>query len=212
MNVVTIPRYQKTVDEISGLNWSALNRNELMAVSCAYYYFSVQFRENLEIACKLYPEDRNLAELRKGECDTANLSPCPGIVEEGEKLNHDEFMRRVIAKASLDQGARERVEKLGLSYLAEVRRVDPLTKAMSIASYEDGGLERVFTAILPAPDWDEPSLRAFRHFLVGHIEFDSDPDAGHGSLCRHMVPDDRIAPLWSAFRNLLVGAAPSLAN
>jgi hypothetical protein len=212
MNVVTIPRYQKIIDEISGLNWSALNRYELMAASCAYYYFSVQFRENLEIACKLYPADRDLAELREGECDTDNLSPCPDIAEEGEKMNHDEFMRRAIAKASLDQGARERVERLGLSYLAEVRRVDPLTRAMSIASYEDGGLERVFRAILPAPDWDEPSLSAFRHFLVGHIRFDSDPDGGHGSLCRHMVPDDRIVPLWSAFRTLLVGAAPSLAN
>ena len=109
-------------------------------------------------------------------------------------------------------GARERLEKLGRAYLAEVRKLDPETRVLSLPSYEDGGLEKVFRAILHAPDWDEPSLRAFQHFLVGHIRLDSDPEAGHGSLCRHLAPDDRILPLWSAFRNLLVEAAPRLAS
>ena len=63
-------------------------------------------------------------------------------------------------------------------------------------------------AILEARDWDSPALRAFHHFLVEHIRLDS---GEHGGLCRHLVADDRIAPLWSAFRNLLVGAAPRLA-
>jgi hypothetical protein len=30
-------------------------------------------------------------------------------------------------------------------------------------------------------------------------------------LCRHLVADDRILPLWEAFKNLLVTAAPRLA-
>ena len=79
---------------------------------------------------------------------------------------------------------------------------------MSLSSYEDGGLERVFGAMLTAQDWDEPSLGAFRHFLVEHIKLDS---GEHGGLCRHLVADDRILPLWEAFRNILIAAAPRLA-
>jgi hypothetical protein len=117
-------------------------------------------------------------------------------------------MRRVVAMSSLDRDMRAKVESLGHSYLAEVRRMDPLTRAMSLSSYEDGGLETVFRAMLLAPDWDEPSLGAFRHFLVEHIRLDS---GEHGSLCRHLVADDSILLLWNSFRALLVGAAPRLA-
>ncbi len=208
MTVQTINRYQTVIDEIGDLNWSALTRDELMAACCAYYYFSVQFVEAVHIACELYPSDRNLMALREGECDTDNLSPYPGVAKEGESMNHDEFMRRVVAMSSLAQGARDRVENLGRAYLAEVRRMDPLTRAMSLSSYEDGGLETVFRAMLSAPDWDEPSLGAFRHFLVAHIRLDS---GEHGSLCRHLVADDRILRLWTAFRDILVGGAPRLA-
>jgi len=173
-----------------------------------YYYFSVQFVRAVGIACNLYPSDRKLMELREGECDTDNLSPYPGRAKEGERMNHDEFMRRVVVMSSLDQDTRARVDGLGRSYLAEVRRMDPVTRAMSLSSYEDGGLETVFRAMLSAPDWDEPSLGAFRHFLVEHIRLDS---GEHGSLCRDLVADDRILPLWSAFRDILVAAAPRLA-
>lgn len=101
------------------------------------------------------------------------------------------------------------MDNLGREYLARVDQMDPMTRAMALSSYEDGGLETVFRAILTAPDWDEPSLGAFRHFLVEHIRLDS---GEHGSLCRHLVADDRILPLWTAFRDLLVGAAPRLSN
>ena len=90
--------------------------------------------------------------------------------------------------------------------------MSPTARALSITSYEDGGLERVFKAMLQAPDWDARSLAAFRHFLVEHIRFDSDPDVGHGSLSRHFAPDDRILPAWRGFRNILVEAAPRLAG
>ena len=126
-------------------------------------------------------------------------------------MNHDEFMKRVVHSASLDQLARERVDSFGHEYLAEVSRMDPLTRAMALSSYEDGGLEAVFRAILTAPDWNEPALGAFKHFLVEHIKLDSG-EGSHGSLCRHLVADDRILPLWIAFRDLLIRAAPSLSN
>lgn len=204
--------YQQVVDEISGFQWAALTQTELMAVAEAYYYFSVQFCETVDIACRLYPNDRRLAELREGECDTDNLSPYPGVAQPGEKMNHDEFMRRTNAMSSLDQDERTRVARLGADYLQELRRFDEQTRINSLPSYEDGGLEKVFRAVLRAQDWDHPSLAAFHHFLVGHIHLDSDPNGGHGALCRHLIADDRITPLWIAFRNLLAGAAPRLAG
>ena len=209
MTIQTINRYHRTINDIANLNWSVLTRTDLTAVAAAYYYFSVQFREALEVACDLYPSDHNLVELRSGECDTDNLSPCHNIALDGEKMNHDEFMRRVVDMAPLDPVERDRIEQLGRSYLAESRAMDALTRAMSLSSYEDGGLEKVFDAILRAPDWDEPSLCAFRHFLIEHIRLDGNE---HGSLCRHLVADDRVLPLWIAFRNILVKAAPRLAG
>ena len=215
MNIQTVSpshrladRYLAVIDEIERLNWSHLSRDELMAACAAYYFFSVQFVQAVGIACRLYPSDSKLIELRHGECDTDNLSPYPGIAEPGERMNHDEFMRRTVAMSSLDRGVRSRIESLGRAYLAEVRRYDALTRAMSLSSYEDGGLEKVFGAMLTAKHWDEPSLGAFRHFLVEHIKLDS---GEHGGLCRHLVADDRILPLWEAFRNILVAAAPRLA-
>lgn len=208
MEATTLDRYHAVIDDICGLNWSALNREELMAVCAAYYSFSVQFVEAVDIACGLYPADGKLAELRAGECDTDNLSPYPGVAGKGEKMNHDEFIRRADALSSLGAAERARVARIGRAYLEDVHRIEPLIRAMSLSSYEDEGLPKVFSAMLKAPDWDERSLGAFRHFLVLHVALDS---GSHGALCRHLVADDRILPLWTAFRNLLVDAAPKLA-
>ncbi len=210
MKLFTILRYQRAIEDICNLNWSGLTQAELTAVAWAYYYFSVQFRENLELARDLNPHDEKLLELYDGECDTANLSPFPGVALRGEKMNHDEFMRRVLVLSNIEPRVQRIVERLGAAYLAQIRCLDAETRAISIASYEDGGLERVFRAILQAEDWDHPALLAFRHFLSEHIRFDSDAEIGHGALSRHMTPDDRICPLWEAFRDILVGAAPSL--
>jgi hypothetical protein len=148
--------------------------------------------------------------LHSGECDTDNLSPCAGVADAGERMNHDEFMRRVLMISGLPQAARARIEEDGHAYLAATRQLPDVTRALSIASYEDGGLETVFRAMLLAPVWDGVAMQAFRHFLVSHIAFDSDENGGHGALSRHLVPDDRILPLWVGFRNLLVSVAPSL--
>ncbi len=212
MDVRTSQRYELVVENIANLAWPSLSREELAAVAWGYYYFSVQFRESLEIACALHPWDERLRELRLGECDTDNLSPFPGVAERGEKMNHDEFMRRILVLSDLPPVTRAAIEKLGQAYLAATRRLPEAARALSISSYEDGGLETVFRAILTAPDWDHPALLAFQHFLVEHIRFDSDDEAGHGALSRHLVPDDRVVPLWNAFRDLLVSAAPRLAQ
>ena len=208
MTTTTLGRYHAVIDEMTALNWSTLSRHDLMAVCAAYYFFSVQFVEAVDIAVGLYPADPKLAELRKGECDTDNLSPYPGVAEPGEKMNHDEFIRRAVAMSSLEPSERARLEAIGRAYLDAVHREEPLVRAMSLSSYEDEGLPPLFSAMLTAPDWDEPSLRAFHHFLVQHVELDSNV---HGALCRHLAADDRILPLWEAFRNLLVEAAPTLA-
>lgn len=212
MDIAVAHRYSAIVDEIASFPWERVSAAGLARTACAYYYFSVQFRENLQIACSRFPQDPKLAELYEGECDTDNLSPFPGVAGMGERLNHDEFMRRTLLLIGRDDGDMRRVARLGLDYLKIVGSVPADARARSIASYEDGGLEAVFRAILRAQDWSAPGLAAFRHFLVKHVELDSDPDAGHGALSRHMAPDDSILPLWAAFRNLLEGAVPELAE
>jgi hypothetical protein len=86
--------YEKVVDDINDLNWSHITQADLINVAWIYHYFSIQFRENLEVARSLYPDDERLLELDRGERNTDNLSPWPGVAARGEKMNHDEFMRR----------------------------------------------------------------------------------------------------------------------
>jgi len=196
------------IAEICTLRWEALGSDDMLRVAQAYYYFSIQFRENLEIACRLRPGDAKLRELHRGECDTDNLSPWPGVAEPGERMDHDEFMRRALALRPINDGGY--LAKLGQRYLDRVRQIPDLARAASIASYEDGGLSSVFAAMLRAPHWDGAPQRAFRFFLEQHIKFDTDDAGGHGSLSRHLAPTDAVLPLWTAFREMLSAAAPRL--
>ena len=200
------------ISDICELNWSRIDQIELTSVAWAYYHFSVQFRENLEIARDLYPHDGRLRELDRGERNTDNLSPWPGVAKPGERMSHDEFMRRTLELTPIEESERERLRGIGQSYLATVRSLDKTSRALSIASYEDGGLEKVFRSILKAPCWEGALLQAFKHFLIEHIRFDSDPDAGHGALCRHLTPDDRVLRFWTAFELMLLEAVPRLGS
>jgi hypothetical protein len=202
--------FERMIDDIRHLNWEILTEEDLVGVAWVYYYFSTQFRECLEIARELYPDDDRLLQLDHGERDTDNLSPWPGVAAAGERMNHDEFMRRTLELRTIPEDRRRSLEAIGQAYLTKVRAMDRGTKAMALASYEDGGLEKVFRAILRARKWNGPLLRAFRHFLVKHIEFDSDPEQGHGALCRHLTPSDRILPLWESFKQMLIEATPRL--
>jgi hypothetical protein len=199
-----------TVQEICSLDWATLTSENLINVAWAYYYFSIQFRENLEIARNLFPDDKQLQELDHGERNTDNLSPWPGVAHAGERMNHDEFMRRALTLQSISDDRRQRLAKIGEAYLTSIRSTDITVRALALASYEDGGLENVFRSILTAPNWEGHLLQAFKHFLVEHIKFDSDPDHGHGSLCRHLAPDPQVPLLWVEFKNMLVEAAPQL--
>lgn len=209
-----VPNYLKVIEEICELNWRGINREDLFIAAWAYYFFSIQFRENLQIARSLYPNDPKLRQLEEEECDTYNLSPWPGIAQPGERMNHDEFMRRLIELSPIDPALRSRIEELGSAYLRAVREIEPMTRAVSISSYENGGLQSVFRAFLTSQDWDGPPLQAFGHFLTQHIKFDGDEEdgGGHGELARHLVPDDRILPLWAEFKQLLVVSVPRLAH
>lgn len=200
----------RVIDEICALGWSDLSKNALTDIAWVYYYFSIQFRENVEIACHLYPNDLKLQQLMEEECYTDNLSPWPGVASVGEKINHDEFVRRLLKLSPIDQARQRKLETIGLVYLDKVYKLDGIVRAASIGSYEDSGLERVFRSILTAPDWSSPLLEAFGHFLTRHIRFDANPDTGHGALSRHLGPDDQILPLWIAFKNMLIEATPIL--
>jgi hypothetical protein len=190
--------------------WQRISEEEILRVALAYYYFSIQFRENLEIACRLNPTDRKLEALYREECNTANLSPWPGIAQTGEVMNHDEFIGRLLMLQPMTDT--EAIECRGSSYLAFVRQTPDHVRAKSIASYEDGGLARVFSAMLLATSWRGEGQVAFRHFLEKHVEFDLCSEGGHGSLSRHLLVDDSILPLWAAFEDILRCASPTLAK
>jgi hypothetical protein len=127
-------------------------------------------------------------------------------------MNHDELMRRTLVLARIPEIGRMALAAMGNDYLKKARAIDRGTRALALATYEDGGLERVFRAILTAQHWTGPLQQAFKHFLTEHIRFDSDPDQGHGALCRHLTPDDRVLPLWTLFKHMLTEAAPRLAD
>jgi hypothetical protein len=202
--------YERVIDEICNLNWATLNGEDLIPLAWAYYHFSVQFRKCLEIAREMYPDDGRLLQLDHGERNTDNLSPWPGVATAGEKMNHDEFMRRTLQLIYISEISRAVLSDIGSRYLRKVRAIDRTSRALALASYEDGGLERVFGAFLQASNWNGPLQQAFQHFLTEHIRFDSDPDQGHGALCRHLTPDNRVLPLWVAFKDMLIEAVPGL--
>ena len=132
MNDMTLPptgtAYDAVVEDICRLNWSGLDQSDVSAVAWAYYFFSIQFRENLRLAQQLRPDDPALGRLVAEECDTDNLSPWPGVAEAGERLNHDEFMRRVLALSPIEPAAQRRVEQAGQRYLAGIRAMDTPTR------------------------------------------------------------------------------------
>ncbi len=200
------------ITELCELNWSKLTEDDMISVAWSYYFFSVQFRENLEIACEVFPNSTNLTKLKLEECATDNLSPFSGIAMPGEKMNHDEFMRRALCLWTIPGVVEQQFQAAGERYLTTVRGLTPLARALSIASYEEGGLENLFSSILTAPAYSNPALAAFRYFMAEHIRFDSDPLEGHGALSRDMVPDETVVPLWAAFKQLVLECVPGLAQ
>ena len=90
--------YETTIDEICSLDWENLSQDTLGDIARVYYYFSIQFRENLEIACQLYPWDLKLRQLIQEECNTDNLSPWPDVASIGERLNHDDRVDGVLVQ------------------------------------------------------------------------------------------------------------------
>src|SRR5262249_27371309 len=159
--------FESVINQICGLRWESIDAGEVMQVAKADYYFLIQFRENLEVACRRHPQDEMLKKLRQGECDTDNLSPWPGVAAVGEKLDHDEFMRRLLSFQTIRRETY--LEEIGEEYLTITRSLDDGTRAASIASYEDGGLSRVFTSILRARHWQGAGQAAFKFFLEEHI-------------------------------------------
>jgi hypothetical protein len=75
----TSPYYQQAIDEICNLNWTKLTEEDIIRVAGAYYHFSVQFRECLEIARKMYPDDERLLQLDHG-------AATPTIFHHGREL------------------------------------------------------------------------------------------------------------------------------
>ncbi len=204
-------RFHEVIEEICSFAWSSLACDDMADAAWAYYFFSVQFRESLIEARRLYPDDENLRRLEAEECATNNLSPWPSIAAKGERLDHDEYMRRALCLTPRTATKAHMFDAIGHRYLAATRCQPPAARAASLASYEDGGLERVFRAMLTFRHWDSDLLRAFRHFLRMHVQFDGSSETSHGALCRHIKVDDGVLPLWVGFRDLLLEAVPAFA-
>jgi hypothetical protein len=57
---VKVSECDEILDSICGFNWEDLPQDDLMDVATSYPYFSIQFREGLQAAQKLYPNDERL--------------------------------------------------------------------------------------------------------------------------------------------------------
>ena len=71
-------------------------------------------------------------------------------------MNYDEFMRRTLKLTEIPGERRRSLAAIGQAYLTKTRAIDRNSRALALASYEDGGLESVFRAILTAEHWEGP--------------------------------------------------------
>src|SRR6516165_12762227 len=126
--------YEHVINDICNMNWINLTQEDLINVAWVYYYFSVQFRENLEVARNLYPDDDRLRQLDQGERDTDNLSPWPGVAAIGERMNHDEFMRRTLTLTTISKSRRRGLATIGQVYLTKTRTMDEHLGRLELAS------------------------------------------------------------------------------
>jgi|SRR5580658_6440825 hypothetical protein len=81
---------------------------------------------------------------------------------------------------------------------------------MSTVMYVICGREKTLRGILNAQHSETALLKAFRHFLTGHIQFDSDRGQGHSAVSRRLTVD-RIVPTWVAFKGVSIEAAVGFA-
>jgi hypothetical protein len=73
--VMNTDRYSNVIVEIESLNWSDLTRDELMAACAAYYYFSAQFVEAVDIACDFIPRIPSSSNSAKGNATRTTCLP-----------------------------------------------------------------------------------------------------------------------------------------
>ncbi|MGH1403481.1 MAG: hypothetical protein ACRBDL_04505 [Alphaproteobacteria bacterium] len=195
------------VNRICNLDWESFNEDQIASAAWMLYYLSIQFRKNLETAMELHPNDPALQELATEELHTDNLSPFPNIAEEGECLDHDEFLKRIIDSYPMEQEKKQFLTALGNKYLAELSHMPDEAKTMHLVSLEDGGASRIYQSILNAPteQWESNEMQAFHHFLEKHVAFDNleGEDAGHGALIRKLGMDDSIAPMYDVLADCM---------
>ena len=67
VGAATVSAEDSAVARICSLDWRDRSEEEMVAVAWAYFYFSIQFRENLEICCDYYPGALALSRLRAEE-------------------------------------------------------------------------------------------------------------------------------------------------
>ena len=193
------------------MNWRRLSIGELIDVAWAYYFFSIQFRENLLIARELLPDDAQLEQLgsrRKGYGQFISLSRgCRRRGASGSRRVHAES---VVADA--DRRASAAIASRRSARLISAKSA-PLTVGQgprASRAMRTGVLRKCSGACCRPRIGRIPCSQGFKHFLEKHIEFDSDVENGHGGLCRHLPPNEGVRELWTAFKESLIQVAPAL--
>tara|TARA_B100001989_G_C24540621_1_gene467343 strand:- start:1554 stop:2237 length:684 start_codon:yes stop_codon:yes gene_type:complete len=196
------------VERICNLGWEDLSENQVKRALHGFYFFSQKFVDNLRTASNLYPEDDGIKSLMQEELNTDNLSPYNGVADEGEAMDHDVFLRRVIQISGLSEEENEELFTKGKQYLEAMDQMPPEAQLQCLVSCEDGGAIQMYSSVLKAQvlDSEDPALQAFKHFLQKHVEFDNEEgaEAGHGTLVRKFEMEDKhIGPFWNHFADFL---------
>lgn len=184
------------VEKIISLNWQALSVRELQSLMVLSAYAAREFGQSLRVALSTNHGNKALAEMAAGELHTDNLK-FDNYAQTGD---HADFLWFFIRKYDLMGSCPASVFRAGEQYFQQIVAMSPEVRTMSIVSREHE-LPGIFTKILEAKIWDAPELKAFRYYLMRHIELDSG-DQGHAAMLSKFAVDDRVGDFYSTRLNM----------
>ncbi|QQR92480.1 MAG: DUF3050 domain-containing protein [Candidatus Iainarchaeum archaeon] len=168
--------YQRTIQQITLLPWEKLDEKGFLSLMVLSAFNALEFAASLRIAISLYPKDKDLAEMARGELQTNNLA----FGDYKKRGDHAEFLWHFIEKHQLECLVDKEVFAIGKKYTEAVNRLPKSLRAMSIFSREDV-LSPIFARIIQSMPYKTPPLKAYEYYLRRHIYLDSSA-GGHRDL------------------------------
>ena len=184
--------YKEWVRRIRALPFENMNQRELTQVWYLSWVAAVEFAEALRLSLKLYPDHPGLQAMAFGELETINLA----LDDFQEPADHHAFLEHFLRKHDVMDEMQAEMGQYAEHYLAECRKLDDYTRAMTVFSREEE-LSGIFARFLDAKDWSGPGLYAFKHYLSTHIVLDSS-EGGHHDLTSDFPVDNRVEPFYKA--------------